>query len=143
MSAILRVRQQDGTIVEIPAIIGPAGPQGPPGPAGAGTGDMNASVYDPQGRATDIYEYVDDKLQNIEVKAEDVVFDDGETFQKKLDDGELVGPAGADGAPGPAGADGDPGIYYGTDTPPTDGSVLVWVNPSGTPDIDFAEEVEY
>lgn len=44
---------------------------------------------------------------------------------------------------GASGADGNPGIYYGTDTPPTDGSVLVWVNPSGTPDIDFAEEVEY
>ena len=34
MSAILKVRQEDGTIVEIPAIIGPKGPEGPQGPQG-------------------------------------------------------------------------------------------------------------
>lgn len=38
---------------------GPQGPQGPPGPAGSGTGDMLASVYDPQGKAQDIFAYVD------------------------------------------------------------------------------------
>lgn len=28
-------------------------------------------------------------------------------------------------------AQGDPGIYYGTTTPPTDGSVKAWINPDG------------
>jgi len=41
-------------------IPGPPGPQGPPGPAGAGNGDMLASVYDPTGKAQDIFAYVDD-----------------------------------------------------------------------------------
>lgn len=39
---------------------GPAGPQGlqgPQGPAGAGSGDMQASVYDPQGKAQDVFAY--------------------------------------------------------------------------------------
>jgi len=39
---------------------GPQGPQGPAGPAGSGTGDMTASVYDPQGKATDIFAYVEE-----------------------------------------------------------------------------------
>ena len=47
------------------------------------------------------------------------------------------GPAGADGAqgpqgePGPQGETGDSGVYYGTEEPPADGSVKVWVNPEG------------
>ncbi len=41
-------------------IPGPQGPPGPPGPAGAGNGDMLAAVYDPGGRAQDIFAYVDD-----------------------------------------------------------------------------------
>lgn len=47
---------------------GPQGPQGekgdtgPQGPAGSGTGDMLASVYDPQGRAEDVFQYADTKL---------------------------------------------------------------------------------
>lgn len=92
---------------------GDTGPQGPQGPQGEKGDKGDTGPQGPQG------------IQGVQ----------GETGP--------AGPAGADGAPGPAGADGDPGIYYGTDTPPTDGSVLVWVNPSGTPDIDFAEEVEY
>jgi len=39
---------------------GPPGPQGPPGPAGSGNGDMLAAVYDPGGRAQDIFAYTDD-----------------------------------------------------------------------------------
>ena len=39
---------------------GPEGKRGPMGPAGPGTGDMLAMVYDPQGKATDVYKYVDD-----------------------------------------------------------------------------------
>lgn len=33
--------------------------QGPQGPSGSGTGDMLASVYDPNGKAQDIFAYVD------------------------------------------------------------------------------------
>ena len=35
------------------------------GQAGAGTGDMLASVYDPQGKRTDVFEYVDDEIAKI------------------------------------------------------------------------------
>lgn len=38
---------------------GPVGPSGPPGPSGSGTGDMVASVYDPDGKRRDIFAYVD------------------------------------------------------------------------------------
>lgn len=43
---------------------GPRGETGPQGPSGSGTGDMLAEVYDPQGRAQDVFAYVD----NIPVK---------------------------------------------------------------------------
>lgn len=39
---------------------GPEGKRGPMGPAGPGTGDMLAMVYDPQGKAIDVYKYTDD-----------------------------------------------------------------------------------
>lgn len=120
MSAILRVRDENGNVHDIPAIVGPPGPQGPPGPAGSGTGDMVATMYDPQGKRTDIFKYVDDKTKDIDVDvtADEVTFADGETFQQKYDSGDLTGPqgpagpAGKDGQPGaagPAGADGQPG----------------------------------
>ena len=35
---------------------------GPQGPAGTGTGDMLASTYDPQGKAQDVFAYVDSAL---------------------------------------------------------------------------------
>lgn len=38
---------------------GDTGPQGPQGPAGSGTGDMMASVYDPTGKAKDVFAYAD------------------------------------------------------------------------------------
>ena len=74
------------------------------GKDGAGAGDMTAQVYDPTGKAQDIFKYVDDKLKDIDVDvtADEVTFADGETFQQKYDSGELngeTGPAGADGAP--------------------------------------------
>ena len=37
------------------------------GEAGAGTGDMLASVYDPHGKRTDIFEYVDDAIKDVKV----------------------------------------------------------------------------
>lgn len=39
---------------------GAAGPTGPTGPAGAG--DMDKATYDPQGKGTDIFAYVDDAI---------------------------------------------------------------------------------
>lgn len=72
------------------------------GANGQGAGDMLISIYDPQGKATDIYQYTDDAVANIQ--ADDVTFADGETFQQKYDAGELVGPPGADGAQGIDGA---------------------------------------
>ena len=44
---------------------GPQGPIGPQGPAGAGSGDMLANVYDPQGKSTDMFRYVDDAISAI------------------------------------------------------------------------------
>lgn len=41
---------------------GPEGKRGPMGPAGPGTGDMLAMVYDPQGKAIDVYKYMDDAV---------------------------------------------------------------------------------
>lgn len=38
---------------------GPKGERGPQGPAGSGTGDMMASVYDPTGKAKDVFAYAD------------------------------------------------------------------------------------
>ena len=37
------------------------------GEAGAGTGDMLASVYDPHGKRTDIFEYVDNAIKDVKV----------------------------------------------------------------------------
>ena len=77
------------------------------GAAGAGSGDMMAAVYDPQGKQLDIYKYVDDAFSNV--PAGNVKFSDGTTFQQKLDSGALKGDPGKDGAPGEKGADGAPG----------------------------------
>lgn len=92
---------------------GPAGPQGPAGPSGSGTGDMTAAVYDPQGKAQDIFNYVDEKLKDVDfdvdVTADEVTFADGQTFQQKYDSGDLTGPQGPAGPAGPAGQDGKPG----------------------------------
>lgn len=90
---------------------GPQGPEGPPGPAGSGTGDMTAAVYDPQGKAQDIFKYVDEKLKDVDfdVTADEVTFSDGQTFQQKYDSGDLTGPQGPTGPEGKPGASGQPG----------------------------------
>ena len=86
------------------------------GANGQGAGDMLASVYDPQGKRTDVYKYTDDKVSNI--PADNVKFSDGTTFQQKLDSGTLkgekgdtgeTGATGATGPEGPAGPKGDTG----------------------------------
>ena len=56
---VVRVRDANGNIVEIPAIVGPRGPAGP------GSGDMLASVYDTQGKRVDIYKYIDASIAAI------------------------------------------------------------------------------
>ena len=53
---ILKLKDKDGKEIAIPAI------RGPRGPAGDGTGDMVAEVYDPQGKAADIFQDVDDTV---------------------------------------------------------------------------------
>lgn len=77
------------------------------GAAGAGSGDMLAAVYDPQGKQLDIYKYVDDAFSNV--PAANVKFSDGTTFQQKLDSGALKGDPGKDGAPGEKGEPGEKG----------------------------------
>jgi len=69
------------------------------GADGEGSGDMTSTVYDPQGKKQDIFQYVDEKLKDIDpdVTADEVTFADGETFQQKYDNGELKG---GDGKPG-------------------------------------------
>lgn len=87
------------------------------GAAGAGSGDMIAAVYDPQGKQLDIYKYVDDAFSNI--PAANVKFSDGTTFQQKLDSGALKGDPGKDGAPGEKG---DPGEKGADGAPGKDGA---------------------
>lgn len=87
------------------------------GAAGAGSGDMIAAVYDPQGKRLDIYKYVDDAFSNV--PAANVKFSDGTTFQQKLDSGALKGDPGKDGAPG---AKGDPGEKGADGAPGKDGA---------------------
>lgn len=87
------------------------------GAAGAGSGDMIAAVYDPQGKRLDIYKYVDDAFANV--PANNVKFSDGTTFQQKLDSGALKGDPGKDGAPGEKG---DPGEKGADGAPGKDGA---------------------
>ena len=87
------------------------------GAAGAGSGDMMAAVYDPQGKQLDIYKYVDDAFSNV--PADNVKFSDGTTFQQKLDSGALKGDPGKDGAPG---AKGNPGEKGADGLPGKDGA---------------------
>ena len=100
--------------------------RGKDGASGEGSGDMSAATYDPQGKREDIYAYADKAAQNVQ--AENVTFDDGETFQQKLDAGELTGPAGKDGQPGqdgkqgPAGQDGKQGPKGDNGTDGEDGA---------------------
>ena len=72
---------------------------------------MTAAVYDPQGKAQDIFNYVDEKLKGVDfdVTADEVTFADGQTFQQKYNSGDLTGPVGPTGPEGPAGKDGRPG----------------------------------
>ncbi len=58
----------DFTQAQLEALRGPKGEKGdtgPQGPAGAGNGDMEAATYDPQGKARDVFAYVDGKIAAI------------------------------------------------------------------------------
>ena len=46
---ILKIRNEHGEWVEIPALVGPQGPPGPKGESGDGAGDMLSEVYDADG----------------------------------------------------------------------------------------------
>lgn len=76
--AILKLRDKDGNVYEVPALKGEgdmsASVYDPQGKATdifayveehGGNGDMMASVYDPQGKATDVFNYIDKKIADI------------------------------------------------------------------------------
>lgn len=72
-------------------LLAKAGDPGAPGEPGAdGTGDMSKSVYDQHGKNTDIFDYVDDALQDIPAAENAVTIEGG---------GTMVPPAGL--GPGP------------------------------------------
>lgn len=91
------------------------------GADGEGAGDMTSTVYDPQGKAQDIFKYAEDLLKTID--ASSIVFSDGQTWQQKYDAGEFKGKDGDDGYTPVKGKDyfdgekGDPGYtpVKGTD----------------------------
>lgn len=51
------------TVSNTPKAPAPVNIRGPVGPNGPGTGDMLKSTYDPQGRETDVFAFVEDGLQ--------------------------------------------------------------------------------
>lgn len=98
--AILRLKDDNGNVVDIPALIGPPGAKivkiertngnGAAGTTdiytatlsdgstftaytvyngadGEGAGDMTTTVYDPQGKKTDIFKYVDDAVEGVQI----------------------------------------------------------------------------
>ena len=133
---------------------GEIGPVGPAGPAGSGTGDMLAATYDPQNKGQDIFKYADDAAANAvkDVSAGNVKFEDGETFQQKLDAGELKGDRGETGPAGPAGpqgADGEPGKNGENGAPGKDGAAAGFGTPTaevddstGTPTVEVTASGE-
>lgn len=61
---ILQFKDENGRWVSVPAVTGERGPQGEPGPQGE-QGDMAMAVYDPQGKAQDVFAYADAKATEI------------------------------------------------------------------------------
>ena len=61
---ILQFKDENGHWVSVPAVTGERGPQGEPGPQGE-QGDMAMAVYDPQGKAQDVFAYADAKATEI------------------------------------------------------------------------------
>ena len=63
---------------------GPQGPIGPQGPAGAGSGDMLVNVYDPQGKAQDVFAYTDDARYEANVYTQGVRDNLTEYFNQQI-----------------------------------------------------------
>lgn len=149
--AILRIRQEDGTWVEIPAIVGSPGNSG----VYVGTGDPpgNANVWiNPNGDPTGTEEWEFD-LEDGSTDSKQVVVLNSEESSGKLAvlrfrqaDGTWTDIPAIKGDPGPAGYTpvkgkdyfdggkgdpGDSGVYIGTGIPPANANV--WVNPTGEP----------
>ena len=92
---------------------------------GEGAGDMTSMVYDPQGKAQDIFAYADNLLKTID--ASSVTFADGQTWQQKYDAGEFKGQDGEQGQPG---KDGEPGKDGQNGQPGKDGTSVTVSNVS-------------
>ena len=60
-------------------------PRGDTGAAGAGTGDMLASVYDPQNKAQDVFAYVDDVAAQASIPVINATSTDGVTYTASVD----------------------------------------------------------
>ncbi len=77
--------------------------------------DGNGDAYKVSSQASAEFQkdYVDKRIEEIKTsRAEDILFDDGESLQKKFTDGSLKGEPGRDGAdgkPGAPGVQGEPG----------------------------------
>lgn len=69
------------------------------------------------GLSADIYDWALQAQKPVYV-ANEICFQDGESFQQKYDNGELTGPAGQSG------------VYIGTSLP-SDPNIKVWIDPSG------------
>ena len=119
MGAILRARDKDGNVYDIPAIRGAQGPEGPRGPKGdTGSGfkvldyygtltDLEAAVPSPN--VGDAYGVGTAAPYDIYIYGETSGWvNNGPLQGAKGDTGERgpVGPAGPQGETGPAGADG-------------------------------------
>ncbi len=101
MAAILRVKDENGNVIEIPAIVGPRGLKGDTGEQGPQGVQGPQGPEGPQG------------IQGVQGPV-------GATGEQ--------GPEGKTGPQGPKGETGDPGVYIGA-TPPE--GTIVWINPEG------------
>lgn len=79
---ILRLRDKAGKEIVIPAIRGEKGEKGEKGDSASG--DMLTSVYDPNGKAEDIFDYVDSAIANLTPVL------NTETWTFELEDGSTV-----------------------------------------------------
>lgn len=58
MIGFVRLKDENGNWTTSRCVIGIVGPRGPEGPVGL-PGEMDSSVYDPQGKGVDIFAYID------------------------------------------------------------------------------------
>lgn len=84
------------------------------GKDGAGSGDMTAAVYDPQGKAQDIFRYVDEAVKD-KLSQDDLQAATDEALAQAKASGEFDGAVGPEGPRGPAGATPQKGVDYWTE----------------------------